>query len=344
MSQSRDTTDQIATWVRADDSRPYCTRPWRQIAILSDATAVCACVDAEKTNPLGNLKTQSFDEVWNGSHYEKLRRAIADDIDSVPICRGCPNRVEGPPPPAGSFTDIEKPQALFIESHIGCNLACPGCNRDGMMESRDEQALDMDTYQKVVDELSPDLKYMEFHLGGENYMHRQANEMVRYCREKNPNCFILSSTNGHFFHTPERLQAVLDSGIDCLIFSVDGATQESFEKYRVNGDLERVFEAMRKLIEMRNALGREHPLVIWRYILFDWNDSPEEMELARELAREMGVDHLTWHLNAVSTQEASSRYHIGSPHLHEIEDELWDTLASRVDLDPGVPFDSYPAP
>lgn len=342
---SAERTDQpIATWVREEGgARRFCTRPWRQVAVLSDGTAVCACIDAEKSNPLGNFTTQSFDEVWNGARYEHLRHAIETDIDQVPICRGCPHRVAGPPPPPGLTTGVDKPRALFIESHIGCNLACPGCNRDGMIESRSSQTLDFDTYKKVIDGLSPDLRYMEFHVGGENYMHKQANEMVRYCRDQNPECVILTSTNGHFFHTEERQRGLLDSGIDCVVFSVDGAKQESYERYRVNGRLERVLEGMRAVAALKKELGLERPILVWRYILFDWNDSDEEMALARRLAAEVGVDHLAWHLNAVPDMVSmqSKRYYVGSPRLPEIEPELWDTLPGRLGMSLDVDWSTY---
>jgi len=326
----RNENEQVWSWIRADAGRPYCTLPWRQITVLSDGTAVCACVDAEKSNPLGDFTTQSFEEIWNGAAYQSLRRSIATDIDSVPICRGCPNRIEGPPPPADYEVGVVPPKVLFIESHAGCNLACPGCNREGIEGSRNTLALDFDVYRKLIDSVAPGLTYMEFHLGGENYMHKQANEMVRYCKDRNPGCFVLTSTNGHFFHTEERLHAVLDSGIDCVMFSIDGVTQEAYERYRVNGRLERVLEGMRRMVELKRERKQELPLIVWRYILFEWNDSDEEMDEARRLAREIGVDFLTWHLNAVDSQAASRKYFLGSPHLAEIRDELWDTLPERV--------------
>jgi MoaA/NifB/PqqE/SkfB family radical SAM enzyme len=333
--------EQIATWIRADSSRPFCTRPWRQMTVLSDGVAVCACIDATKSNPLGDFRKQSFDEIWNGPAYEKLRRTIATDIDRTPICVGCPNRVAEPAPPADYMTGVQKPEVLFIESYAGCNLACPGCNREAIEGSRESLAMGLDTFRRIIDGLSPTLKYMEFHLGGENYMHKDAHEMVKYARDHNPQCFILSSTNGHFFHTEERCQKVLDSGIDALIFSVDGATQQSYERYRVNGKFDRVVDAMRRLVKMRNEQGRGRPMIIWRYILFEWNDSQEEMNLARAMAKEIGVDHLAWHLNAVSIMSSSKRYHVGSPHLLEIKDEIWDTLPERITTGPDIDFTRY---
>lgn len=330
----------IGTWFRADRTRPYCARPWQQIAVLSDGTAVCACIDAAKTNPLGNLATTPLAQVWNGPGYRGLRESIRRDIDEVTVCRGCPNRIAAPPP-AGPVDDVPRPHVLFIESHAGCNLECPGCDRVNIEGSRRQLAMDFGVYTRVIDQLSPDLKYMEFHIGGENWMHARAADMVRYCRSTNPDCMILSSTNGHFFHTDERARDAIDAGMDCFIFSIDGARQESYEKYRVKGNIERAFDGMRRVLRLRNRMGRERPIVVWRYILFPWNDTPEEMDLARRLAKEFEVDHLSWHLNGAQAEFSSKRYYIGSPHLVEIEHELWDTLPSRVGWRVDLGFDRY---
>ena len=101
---------------------------------------------------------------------------------------------------------------------------------------------------------------------------------------------------------------------------------------------------MRRCVRLRRELGQERPFLIWRYILFPWNDSPEEMDLARQLAREIGVDHLTWHLNGAQEEYSSPRYHVGSPHLGEIADELWDTFLGRIGMSPDINFDRYLPP
>jgi pyruvate-formate lyase-activating enzyme len=318
----------IATWVRSDDTRPHCTRPWNMITVLSDGSVVCAPIDAGKTNPLGSFRTQTLAEIWDGAPYRKLRQDIHEDIDRTPICRGCPNRIVGRPP--GELTGIARPRVLHLESQAGCNLVCPGCDRDAIEGTRDGLTMDWELYTRVIDQLAPELRFLEFHVGGENWMHRRACDMVRYCKEKNPGCVVLSSTNGHFFHTDERARDAVSTGVDCFIISADGATQASYEKYRVRGSLERVFDGMRRLLRARRELGRERPILVWRYILFPWSDSEEEMALARRLAREIGVDHLCWHLNGAQQEFSSSRYYVGSPHLGEIESELWDTLPARL--------------
>jgi MoaA/NifB/PqqE/SkfB family radical SAM enzyme len=316
---------------------------------LSDGTAVCACIDAARTNPLGNIHDRTFEEIWNGAEYGRLRSTIAaGGIDTIPICRGCPNRISEPPPQGAAAEAPPKPKALFLESVAACNLECPGCDREAIEGTRDGRlVMDWPAYQKIIDAMSPGLEYMEYHLGGENFMHKQWPKMIRYAKEKNPRVFIVSSTNGHYFRNEAERRELVTCGIDGIIFSIDGATPETYVKYRVGGDFDAVIENMRGCLEARRALGQTRPYIVWRYILFNWNDSPEEMDRARRMARELGVDLFGWHLNVAAPEMSSKRYYIGSPHLSEIASELWDNI-QNTKL-PGAPeinlsaYDAAPA-
>src|SRR5262245_50956434 len=250
----------------------YCSRPWSQATFLSDGTAVCACIDAARTNPLGNIHDRSFEEIWNGVENIRLRAAIANDnIDSTPICRACPNPIDTPPPDR-SLAAVPKPAALFLESVAACNLKCPGCEREAIEGTRDGKlVMDWPAYQKIIDSLSPGLRYMEFHLGGENFMHKEWPRMLRYAKDRNPELFILSSTNGLYFRNEKERRDLVECGIDGVIFSIDGATQETYARYRVGGRLEDAVANMRGCLEARRKAGRERPYIVWRYILFHWN-------------------------------------------------------------------------
>lgn len=334
MSSETKSQAKLETWY-TDDHRRYCAHPWKSAAILSDGTVVCSNADVTARNPLGSLRMQSFTEIWQGAGFDKLRNAIATDIDQTEVCRGCPHRIESPAPPRANGLVVPPstlPRVLHVESSVACNLNCHYmCQREPIEGSRSGKNLDFDVYTRTIDELSPGLLYMAFHLGGENWIHPRAAEMVHYCRVKNPYCYIISSTNGHFFRTEKKLREAILCGVDCFFFSIDGTHQESYEKYRQGGDFQVAYDAMKRMVQMRNQLGRTRPLIIWGYILFKWNDSPEEMDRARALAREAGVDHLAWHLNAGPPEISSPRYRIGSPHLHEIKDELWDVIVTQLE-------------
>ena len=46
---------------------------------------------------------------------------------------------------------------------------------------------------------------------------------------------------------------------------------------------------LRAMVDEKRKAGRDVPVINWRYILFTWNDSDEEMDLARRMAADIGV-------------------------------------------------------
>jgi hypothetical protein len=69
-----------------------CAEPWIGFSIMADGTAVPCCNDYSGKMPLGDLKTQSLREVWNGPAMMKLRSRFAGDVPDVKgtLCEGCP--------------------------------------------------------------------------------------------------------------------------------------------------------------------------------------------------------------------------------------------------------------
>ena len=61
----------------------FCSYPWRQLAILVDGQATACCVDAEGEICLGNAKTQTVEEIWNGPVLERIRAGFWDDLKAV---------------------------------------------------------------------------------------------------------------------------------------------------------------------------------------------------------------------------------------------------------------------
>ncbi len=109
--------------------------------------------------------------------------------------------------------------------------------------------------------------------------------MCEYIKTNFPHIYLYTSTNGLAF-TEAQARRLVHSGIDEVTFSIDGATQESYVKYRQRGKFDVALANLRAMADEKRRSGRDVPFLNWRYILFTWNDSDEEMDLARRLATE----------------------------------------------------------
>ena len=183
--------------------------------------------------------------------------------------------------------------------------------------------LDFDLFRRVVDEAGPSLVRIDFFNYGEAFLHKRAVEMCEYIKRSFPHIYLYSSTNGLAFNE-EQVRRLVRSGIDEVTFSIDGATAESYARYRQRGDFEKAIRNLRFAADEKRTSGRDLPFINWRYILFTHNDSDAEMAKARELAADIGVDRLCWELTDHPEDMFSRRFVPGSPDLAAIKREVWD--------------------
>src|SRR5207342_3506452 len=174
--------------------------------------------------------------------------------------------------------------------------------------------------------------------------------MCEYIKTHFPQVYLYTSTNGLAF-TEAQARRLAHSGIDEVTFSIDGATADSYVKYRQRGRFDLAIATLRAMADEKRSAGRDLPFLNWRYILFNWNDGDAEMARARQLAADIGVDRLCWELTDHPEDAYSRRFGPSSPALDAIRHEIWDdnnlgnaipgaTPRARIDVStflPGLP-------
>jgi radical SAM protein with 4Fe4S-binding SPASM domain len=179
------------------------------------------------------------------------------------------------------------PHTLSVEPVTRCNLRCPECPVGNHTLSRPTGEMDLQLFRKILDPVSPELLHLILYFQGEPFLAPHLFEMIRYAKQRN--IYVSTSTNGHFLDE-RNIRKILDSGLDRLIISLDGASQESYEKYRVGGDFEKVKEGVRELVRKREKDHFKRPFIILQFLLFRHN--LQEREMMIRLAKELGVDRL----------------------------------------------------
>jgi radical SAM protein with 4Fe4S-binding SPASM domain len=179
------------------------------------------------------------------------------------------------------------PFTISIEPTTNCNLGCPECPSGLKVFSRNTGNIEMDTYTKMMEQVHHNLLYLYFYFQGEPYMHPQFLELVRIAKEKK--IYTVTSTNAHFL-TERKAKETIESGLDRIIISIDGTTQEVYENYRRGGTLTKVIEGAKNLVRYKKELKSKTPHIIIQFLVVKPNE--HQIEDIYKLAEDIGVDEV----------------------------------------------------
>ncbi len=179
------------------------------------------------------------------------------------------------------------PMTISIEPTTACNLRCPECPSGLRSFTRDTGNMKTNFFRRVIDELYQKLIYLIFYFQGEPYINPKFLEMVKYAHEKG--LYTITSTNGHFLGV-ENAKKTIESGLDRIIISIDGATQDVYAQYRKEGTLDTVLEGARNLVEAKRKAKSSTPHIVFQMLVVKPNE--HQIEEVRKLATAIGVDEV----------------------------------------------------
>lgn len=180
-----------------------------------------------------------------------------------------------------------KPFSLSIEPTTACNLGCPECPSGLKQFARPTGKLDLDLHQKMLNQVSKSVFYINYYFQGEPFLHPQFLELIR--QAKKHKIYTATSTNAHFIDQ-KKAEEIIDSGLDRLIISIDGLTQETYENYRVHGNLAKVIDATKLLIASKKEKQSATPHLIFQFLAVKPNE--HEIPAVFTLGKEMGIDEV----------------------------------------------------
>lgn len=179
------------------------------------------------------------------------------------------------------------PFNVSIEPTTTCNLGCPECPSGLKSFTRPTGTMAIDFYEKFLEEMHQNLIYLYFYFQGEPYLHPKFLDLVKAANDKG--VYSVTSTNAHFL-TPRKAKETVESGLDRIIISIDGTTQETYQNYRIGGSLDKVIEGTKNLVAARKALKSATPHIIIQFLVVKPNE--HEIPEILKLGDALGVDEV----------------------------------------------------
>lgn len=171
------------------------------------------------------------------------------------------------------------PSSIGIELTNLCNLRCPECSSGSGTMKRNRGFMTEDLFINIISEAGRYFLNINLYFQGEPMLHPQFISFVRIAGKGK----VTVSTNGHFLDKETNHELAV-SGIKKLIVSLDGMDKETYSKYRINGDFDKVIRGIRdlaeELIRTKSSLHLELQFLVNRY-----NES--QIDEATKLAKEV---------------------------------------------------------
>lgn len=239
--------------------------------------------------PSYHAKFIGIHEILTNENYKKIRTSYQGGRVPWPgICEKCafhrPNE-----PFSGDLLGKKIIQKIQIESSLSCSLSCPSCSNQKQRNERlGPTHYPLEWLGRLLLELKSrqyKIELIEFCGQGEPLNHPHFSKIPGIIRNISPETPIRIITNGN--HNFQK--KIGDNFIEEIIVSIDGACQDSYGKYRVNGNFSKALSFLKESVVSQVKRGGR---VIWKYILLQTNDSDKEILRAQKMASEIGVSRL----------------------------------------------------
>jgi radical SAM protein with 4Fe4S-binding SPASM domain len=184
------------------------------------------------------------------------------------------------------------PFSIMVEPSAFCNLRCPMCPKVQENVKRKEGNMSFENYKRLIDEISDYVIFLFLWNYGEPLMNKDLTKMIKYAKSKD--MIVVTSSNVQLL-TTKTAKDIISSGLDYLTISFDGASEDTYTKYRYakagnKGTFERAISNIKMLVHEKNRQGRKTPLLNLQFLVM--RDNENEVNKIKELGELMGVDRV----------------------------------------------------
>lgn len=149
------------------------------------------------------------------------------------------------------------PVEYIVETTAKCNLYCPMCPRETHKQPKADMAEAV--FERLVRQAGSTAEHMMLIGLGEPFMDPHIFSRIEYCHQHSISTLL--STNGTFLDEKTAAR-VLDSPLEQITLSFDGARKETFEFYRKGAKFEKVRDNFVRFARMKHKRRSQLQVVV----------------------------------------------------------------------------------
>ncbi|MFH1642419.1 MAG: radical SAM protein [Nanoarchaeota archaeon] len=175
------------------------------------------------------------------------------------------------------------PYLAMIDPSNVCNLKCLIC--PNKVNKRKNSFMSFCTFKKIIDKVGHHLFSVGLFNMGEPFMNKEIFRMIKYAESKNIKTYLHSNMT---LINKKNVDKLVNSGLRYITMSIDGASQNTYTKYRMGGDFNKIINNVKLIIKKKMENKTHFPFLEWKYMVFKYNE--HEIARAEKMAKDIGVD------------------------------------------------------
>ena len=206
---------------------------------------------------------------------------VMEKVHSLRSALSSPTAPERVQPPVTWNQSLPLPSKLVVEPFGGCNLRCPLCPTGQGRRERPLGPMKMELFSEVLRQCGDSLREIDLFNWGEPLLNPWLPDMIRAARQRD--IYITVSTNLNFLPDAAELVA---SGLNRLIISCSGCTADTYAKYHVGGEFEKVMDNLTRILNHRDL--NPDLKIAWRFLTSSYNE--HQVPLLFEMCRDLRIE------------------------------------------------------
>ncbi|MBF0502191.1 MAG: radical SAM protein [Candidatus Riflebacteria bacterium] len=179
------------------------------------------------------------------------------------------------------------PYVLRLDPTNVCNFSCSLCPTGRRNYGRPPGLMPWNTYKKAVDQLSPWIIRIWYYIWGEPLLHPELPRMIAYAVKRG----LSTNLSSNFSRmTPELAKDLINSGLEYIIASIDGADEKTYHKYRQGGSFQDVIQNLKMFLDVRRGMRSQTPFVEFQCLMTA--DTENQVDAITSFALDLGVDRV----------------------------------------------------
>jgi len=319
-----------------------CPEPFKRFDVGPSGETLLCCGHWLPT-PVGNIMTQEVGDVLNSHAARKIRASMLDG--SFKYCNHleCTALIQGYLPKKEQVTDpvlrraidrgeldIDKVEQMLFAFDQSCNLSCPSCRVERIIERPDVRDAKTEVVTNKLMPLLSGLKLLDINPAGEVFSSKPSRRILELVnRQDCPDLVIDIISNATLFTEKEWANLPnLKGMVRAVRVSTDGATKPTFEKLRRLASWE-VFVRNMEFLGGLRASGEIRQLKMsFTYQVDNFREMKQFVEFGRRFNADFVIFERLQNLGAFSWDEFRSK----AVHLsdHALHDEFLGVIRDRV--------------